>query len=388
MTTLRKNGKDCLLCLSRGRLILVTPEEKVRQKFIQILIQTFQVPADMIKVEMPILSDSGKVKFRADIVVSGIKKENRTTTPVLIVECKEPDTQLTDPVRDQALSYAKVLKPKVAVITNGNQTKAYQWNENENAYEEIKQIPLYQDLLTQEYFPPKDSISMFRRPNHLNLNDKILQSMKSEGFFGQDTEERFFSFITNLIGLFLDPIAVVKTLKPLTGQFNKDCSVQFTTFGNASGGSWVGNYRSLLITDSSGDNQIIRFSILGKMKAENHPLYGNSKGHSMLLVAVDDYDKSHLSLQLALDRFVQVDEDQYTIWHDGTLTAGKKGMAKKADVLNFIQLQQPSLVRDGKILLGQLNNSKLFTWDRKDVIQFVSNVIDYALLRDQFRRTM
>ncbi|RTQ45309.1 hypothetical protein EJV47_25890 [Hymenobacter gummosus] len=119
----------------------------------------------------------------------------------------------------------------------------------------------------------------------------------------------------------------------------------------------------------------------------NHPKYGNSKGHTLLLVAVDDYDKSHLSLELAIDRYTLIDGEKYTIWHDGTLTVGRKGRAKNQDVIDFVRDRQPGLIRDNKIFLGQLDNSKSFTWTSLDVNNFISNIIDYVLLRDQFRRT-
>ena len=44
-----KNGKECIFCQTRKKLIQVTPEEEVRQNFIRTLINDYGVPADLIE---------------------------------------------------------------------------------------------------------------------------------------------------------------------------------------------------------------------------------------------------------------------------------------------------------------------------------------------------
>ena len=47
----RRNGKDCYLDNIRQKMIIITPEETIRQKVIGFLINDLNVPADMIGVE-------------------------------------------------------------------------------------------------------------------------------------------------------------------------------------------------------------------------------------------------------------------------------------------------------------------------------------------------
>jgi hypothetical protein len=384
---LYKYGKECLLCLSRKKIIITTPEEKVRQQWITNLIETYDVPANMIQVEVPLSRYDPTLSGRVDIIVSGKNKVDSKHYPLLVVECKAPNVPLTELVVEQAQNYDVILEPKVTVVTNGQDTKVFQWIDEKSDYSEIQHIPPYDELLTEDHFPAKETVQQWKRPDHLNIEPSELNELLQCGIIGEDTEPKLYSFATNLVGLFLDEKEGLHRLEVATGRLEQDCLTRYTTFGNTTGGGWTGEYRSLLIKDKAADHQIISFSVMGKGKTKDHPLYGNSKGHTMLLAAVDDYDKSHLSLQLALDRFLHIDGDMYTVWHDGTLTVGKKGAAKKSEVFDFIREHNPTLIENDKVVLGKLDNSARFSWERKDVREFVSNLVDYSLLRDQFRRT-
>jgi hypothetical protein len=72
------------------------------------------------------------------------------------------------------------------------------------------------------------------------------------------------------------------------------------------------------------------------------------------------------------------------IWHNGTLTHGDKGAAKRDVVLEFVCNKAPHLVRADKMRLGSLPLNRLITW--KDAEEFIYNCIEYALVRDEFRK--
>jgi len=110
--------------------------------------------------------------------------------------------------------------------------------------------------------------------------------------------------------------------------------------------------------------------------------YGN--GHTILIVAVDDNEQSHNSLQLDLDRFVVDNGQTMRLWHNGRLTSGKRGPAKREDVLAFVSKKAPHLVSNGTIALGLLPCHRWVTW--QDAETFIYNCIEYALVRDCFRR--
>jgi hypothetical protein len=384
----QKNGKDCFLCLTRKKLIQATPEESVRQAMIQKLLSDYNVPLKMIESEVPLSQFSNGNKGRADIIVYEYDEEYNVGIPLILIECKEKNVPLTDGVFMQAFSYDSELEAKLIIITNGKETIPLLWDEEKEDYLELQEIPQYNDLISNKSLKTKEETSgTWTRPNHIDIEVSIIEELLDEGFMGEDTDPKFHSFLLNLHGLIYDEQNKILNFSCASNNSIQDGGVRYTTFGNASGGSWAGYYRYLIIEDPNKNHEIISFSIMGKLSAKNHPKYGNSKGESMLLVAIDNYEKSHLSLELSLDRFTKIEENNYTIIHDGTLTVGKKGRAKNEEVLSFVNQRNPGLIKNGKVYLGSLDNSTELNWQRKDVIELFSNLIDYALIRDEFRKS-
>ena len=94
--------------------VRLTPEEWVRQNFLQVLVQKQHVPASLIAIEKEI--KWGETKKRFDILVY------KDTKPWLIVECKEMNVPLSESVLRQVLHYNSKLETHFIVITNGNDT--------------------------------------------------------------------------------------------------------------------------------------------------------------------------------------------------------------------------------------------------------------------------
>jgi len=94
--------------------VRLTPEEWVRQNFLQVLVQKQGVPASLIAIEKEI--KWGETKKRFDILVY------KDTKPWLIVECKEMNVPLSELVLQQVLQYNSKLETQYIVITNGNDT--------------------------------------------------------------------------------------------------------------------------------------------------------------------------------------------------------------------------------------------------------------------------
>ena len=111
--------------------VRLTPEEWVRQNFLQVLVQKQDVPASLIAIEKEI--KWGETKKRFDILVY------KDTKPWLIVECKEMNMALGQSALTQTLNYFSEIQSRYIVITNGNQTFAYEKANNDlNAVEHIE----------------------------------------------------------------------------------------------------------------------------------------------------------------------------------------------------------------------------------------------------------
>ena len=101
----------------RKRWFVLTPEEWVRQNFVQYLLQ-LNYPKALIAIEKVIVLNDTRKRF--DIVVY------KNDTPWMLVECKEMTIPLTQKVLQQVINYNQKIDSHFMVITNGNQTMAWQ----------------------------------------------------------------------------------------------------------------------------------------------------------------------------------------------------------------------------------------------------------------------
>lgn len=386
--TFLRNNKECYLDPIRKMLIQVTPEEIVRQQMISYLQEDLGVPYNMILVEEPLSHYKKGAQGRADIIVH--REENNVLYPLILIECKSSTVELTDKVFKQAARYDEILLADVMVITNGLYTEWYAYKEDEDKYLLLSKVPTYNELvekrpLEYDLTPPY----IWKRPIFEKLKlDETYQEFMESGWIGEDTRASLRPFIMNLLGCFQDTSVMIDPYNYDKINIIKDGGIRFTTFGNSAGGRWDGEYRYLLLNDEFGSTQIISFSIFGQLKAKDHPTFGNIKGNSILIVAIDDFDKSHNSLQLNLDLYTkELDEDQYIIWHDGKLTNGSKGRVSFSAVINFIKEHEPDLLDDNdKVYLGKFKNTENLNFSQPDMQFFLERVVRYALVRDKFRK--
>jgi len=113
--------------------VKLTPEEWVRQNFLQYLVQVKDYPASLIAVESEIkLND---LKKRCDIIVY---KESK---PWMIIECKEMNEPLNESVLQQVLRYNISIPSVYIVITNGSFTNA--WLLREGKAQPLNEFPVW-----------------------------------------------------------------------------------------------------------------------------------------------------------------------------------------------------------------------------------------------------
>lgn len=124
-------GKECIFDEVRCKWVRLTPEEWVRQNFIQYLVQAKRYPAVVMAVEKTI--KLGELKKRCDIVVY------RSSKPWMIIECKETDVPLNDAVASQIFRYNITLDVPYLVVTNGHYTYAL----NTQTRQGITELPEY-----------------------------------------------------------------------------------------------------------------------------------------------------------------------------------------------------------------------------------------------------
>ena len=124
-------GKEFIFDEVRRRWVTLTPEEWVRQNFLQYMLRVKNYPGALLSVEK--LVNVGELRKRCDIVVY---KDSR---PWMIVECKEMNVDLKLPALEQILRYNIGHEVQYLVITNGNNSIAFRLTGD--AFIEIDELP-------------------------------------------------------------------------------------------------------------------------------------------------------------------------------------------------------------------------------------------------------
>ena len=120
----KQGGQEFIFDSFRKKWVVLTPEEWVRQNFLQYLITVKKYPASLIAIEKEI--KLGELKKRFDIVVY-----DKNSQPWMIVECKEMNVELNQQVLDQVLRYNITMQVPYLVITNGSYCMAFQCDNNQ-----------------------------------------------------------------------------------------------------------------------------------------------------------------------------------------------------------------------------------------------------------------
>ncbi len=131
-----QNGQLSLFDEIRKKNIVITPEEWVRQHFVQYLIHQKHYPKTLIKLE-------GGHKLhgmdkRSDIVVF-----NSTGEKILLVECKAPSVTINQKTFDQVARYNMVHRVNLLAVSNGLQHYYCRIDFAHAHYQFIEELPDY-----------------------------------------------------------------------------------------------------------------------------------------------------------------------------------------------------------------------------------------------------
>ncbi|MDD5275510.1 MAG: N-6 DNA methylase [Methylovulum sp.] len=159
----RGKATPYVTCLVRNKDIKLTPEEAVRQLYLQVLLQNLGYPVTRLAVEYGVTF--GRETKRADICVFD---KDRPTVPYILVELKKP--KLKDG-KEQLKSYCNATGAPIAVWTNGDQISYYQ-RKDPNYFEDIPALPKAIEKLS-------DILSERWTISDLIKHDKLVNEKKS-----------------------------------------------------------------------------------------------------------------------------------------------------------------------------------------------------------------
>jgi len=114
-------GKEWIFDELRKQWVRLSPEEWVRQNILQYFLQVMNIPASLIAVEKEI--KIGELRKRFDILVY------KSSSPWLMVECKEMNVPIDEAVLKQVLHYNTGIQVPYVMVTNGNISYAFEIND-------------------------------------------------------------------------------------------------------------------------------------------------------------------------------------------------------------------------------------------------------------------
>lgn len=354
------------VCEIRKKLIRFNTEERTRQALIRYLIKDKGYPAELIVIEYPMARFVAGKSGRADLVVFDANGE-----PLLLIECKKENEPINDFVKEQILKYDKVLKAASIAIVSGNKVVFGVYDEREELFY-LDEFPSFQTLLGGKFDNAYDALyePFVKYP----LNEETYDLFRANALIGGNTDKQFYPFLINYFNFILHEEDV------LSFDNNEDIidnGLKEVKFGNASGGSYPGIYRSFQMPDRK---TTVSLSMNSSTKGEGHP------ENTILIVAIEKGKQSHNSLQLKIDeRNIVIKDGTVSIFHDCKITIGKLGAAKKKDLHDFVNSRKPHLISGDKILLGSFDINREISSNIPETQNFFMNMINYALLRDEFR---
>jgi type I site-specific restriction-modification system R (restriction) subunit len=131
-----ESGKQLIFDAIRKKFVVLTPEEWVRQNFIQYLISEKKYPQNLMAVEKQIKVNGKQCRF--DLLAY-----SRNGEPKIIIEFKAPGVKITQNAFDQVVRYNMALRVEKVIVSNGLQHFACAIDYQKNGFVYLKEIPEY-----------------------------------------------------------------------------------------------------------------------------------------------------------------------------------------------------------------------------------------------------
>ena len=132
-------GKTVIFDVIRRKFVTLTPEEWVRQHFINYLINHLGYSRSLISVEQGLKYHV--LAKRSDIVVF-----TNLGKPLLLIECKSPEQRLGQKVMEQAMMYNKTVNANYLIITNGVEHSCLYIDRTNNKINYLSELPTAEEI--------------------------------------------------------------------------------------------------------------------------------------------------------------------------------------------------------------------------------------------------
>ena len=365
----KMNGEEYYFDPIRKKLMLVTPEETVRQKVLIYLMDELRVPKKMIRVEIPLAKFGITSKERADIVI--LKAQGDKFYPLAVIECKAEDVPLDTAAAEQVMHYADELGATYVAMTN-DVDRAYCFFDNETQrYKMVKSLPVYADMLAGK----ADLDDALKEPEKRIPFDQLAVRCKGNisDVIGDGTPEKIAAPLVNLHGSLIDVNHHLPTGEYQLFRVIEDKGLLPLNVSNPSGYGYSSSYRTFAI-EYHGKQLMAALAVM-----PNGP-------YTILCVGLGRNGKVHHALQYNADREMVVVGKEVIFEHSGRIAVGRNGSGNITDLRRLVFHYYPSIVANKGFDLGTLLNDRLWYLDDGEETKLVVNLIAYALLRDEYRK--
>lgn len=123
----------------RMKYVTLTPEEWVRQHFIEYLVNEKGYPPTLMANEVGITLNG--TKRRCDSIVV-----DRSGNVVVIIEYKAPSVNISQTTFDQIVRYNMVLHARYLIVSNGMNHYCCEIDYEKSTYRFLPEIPSYKDI--------------------------------------------------------------------------------------------------------------------------------------------------------------------------------------------------------------------------------------------------
>jgi len=137
--TVNVSGERAIYDRLRQKYVALTPEEWVRQHFVEFMIVHRGYPASLMANEVGITLNG--TRRRCDTVVF-----DRRGLPLTIVEYKSPDVAVTQKTFDQIVRYNMVLHARYLIVSNGLTHYCCEIDYDGHTYSFLDDVPEYGSL--------------------------------------------------------------------------------------------------------------------------------------------------------------------------------------------------------------------------------------------------
>lgn len=387
------NGR--LRCLVRDKWIQANPEEKVRQRVLNYLLNCLMKKSKYAKLYIEVeprinydkqeKSASNKDFGRADITVyKNPIIPDKKQKPWMIIECKKSRRNIIGSDIDQAKRYANAEGINKVWVTTGDKNiflkkQRGSWR-NDNPFE----LNDTEFNFRRIEFPKSNSTRDIRNYFKKDCPDERYKNYK----FTDEDEAIFVSSIQKLIHKLRFEKWIDTDHKKRKGfRIIEDLGVRLEGFGNPGYGSTAhqNRYRTIVCKYAGMDEELI--VSLGVYPEKNCP--------SLCIgVRPENSNTGHHSLELNYQRYVYAAKNCFVLWHPGHIGGGQlaPGKAKSTEVIKYMENHDIKAVRDlvkrdtGSNSWVELGSMPLFWSNTTDgLLRLVRNLFLYGVVRHVYR---